>query len=81
MTGCELDELKKKKGKIEGPSQSTGCSAQNSLLKAICKLMQSNGIWKSGTDEPACKAEIETQTQNKCMDTKKGKRGRDELGG
>jgi len=44
VTGCEPDELKKKKGKIEGPSQSIGCSAQNSLLKAICKLIQSNGI-------------------------------------
>ena len=44
------------------------------LLMDIC------GIQENGTDKPICKAEIETQTQNKCMDTK-GEQGEwDELG-
>ena len=34
------------------------------ILTHIC------GIQKNGTDEPMCKAEIETEVQNKCMDTK-----------
>ena len=32
-------------------------------------------IQKNGTDEPICKAEIETDVENKCMDTKGGKAG------
>ena len=39
-------------------------------------------IWnlENSTDEPICKAEIETDVENKCMDTKAGKRGWDEMG-
>ena len=32
------------------------------------------GIEKNGTDEPVCKAEIETHVENKHIDTKGGKR-------
>ena len=32
------------------------------------------GIQKNGRDEPVCKAEIDTDVENKCMDTKGGKR-------
>ena len=38
------------------------------------------GIQKNGTDEPVCKAEIETDVENKQMDTKGGKGRWDELG-
>ena len=33
------------------------------------------GIQKNGTDDPVCKAEIDTDVENKHMDTKGGKRG------
>ena len=39
-----------------------------------------SGFQKSCTDEPICKAEIETDIEKKCMDTKWGKRGWNELG-
>ena len=35
---------------------------------------------ENGTDEPICKAEIDTDIEKKCMDTKRGKGGWDELG-
>ena len=38
------------------------------------------GIEKNGTDEPVCKAEIETHVENKHMDTKGGKLGRGYIG-
>ena len=37
------------------------------ILTHIC------GIQKNGTDEPVCKAEIDTDVENKPMDTKGGK--------
>ena len=33
------------------------------------------GFQKNGTDEPVCKAEIDTDVENKHMDTKRGKQG------
>ena len=39
------------------------------VLTYIC------GIQKNGTNEPICKAEMETHRENKHMDTKRGKRG------
>ena len=39
------------------------------ILTHICRIQ------KNGTDEPDSKAEIETDVENKCMDTKGGKRG------
>ena len=39
------------------------------ILTHIC------GTQKNGTDEPVCRAEIETDVEDKCMDTKGGKRG------
>ena len=36
-------------------------------------LMHICGIQKKGTDEPVCRAEVETDLENKCMDTKGGK--------
>ena len=39
------------------------------ILTHIC------GIQKNGTDEPVCKAETDTDVENKHMDTKGGKRG------
>ena len=39
------------------------------------------GSEKNGTDEPVCKAEIETHVENKHIDTKGGNGGRDELAG
>ena len=44
------------------------------ILTHIC------GIQKNGTDEPVRKAEIETDVENKHMDTKGGKQGWDEVG-
>ena len=38
-------------------------------------LMHICGIYKNGTDEPVCKAEIETDVENKRMDIKGGKQG------
>ena len=38
-------------------------------------LMHICGIQKNGTDELVCNAEIETDVENKCMDTKGGKFG------
>ena len=38
-------------------------------------LMHIWGIQKNDTDEPICKAEIETDTENKAMDAKQGKEG------
>ena len=35
---------------------------------------------ENSTDEPICKAEIETDVENKCLDTKEGKREWDEMG-
>ena len=38
-------------------------------------------IWKNGTDEPICKAEIDTQTQRTNIWTRRGESGTwDELG-
>ena len=39
------------------------------ILTHIC------GIQKNVTDEPVCKVEIDTDVENKHMDTKKGKQG------
>ena len=36
-------------------------------------LTQICGIWKTGIDDLICKAEIETQTENKHTGTKRGK--------
>ena len=36
-------------------------------------LMHICGTQKNGTDEPVCRAEIETDVENKRMDTKGGK--------
>ena len=36
-------------------------------------LMHTCGIQKKGTGELTCKAEIDTDAENKCMDTKRGK--------
>ena len=44
------------------------------ILTHIC------GIQKNDTDEPVCKAEIDTDVENKRMDTKGERRGRDKLG-
>ena len=38
-------------------------------------LMHIWRIYKNDTDEPICKAEIETDTENKAMDAKQGKEG------
>ena len=38
-----------------------------------CTLMHIWGIQKNGTEEAVCKAEIETQVENKRMDTQGGK--------
>ena len=38
-----------------------------------CILTHICGIRKNGTDEPVCKAEIDTDVKNKFMDTKHGK--------
>ena len=43
-------------------------------------LMHICGIQKNGIDDHTCKAEIETEVENKCMDTK-GERRWEELGG
>ena len=40
-----------------------------------CMLMHICGIQKNGTDEPVCKAEIETQTQRTNVWTPRGERG------
>ena len=45
-----------------------------------CILMHICGIQKNGVDDLICKAEIETDVENKSMDTKGGKGGWDELG-
>ena len=45
------------------------------ILTHIC------GTQKNGTDEPVCRAEGETDVENKCMDTKGGKRWGDGGGG
>ena len=33
------------------------------------------GIWEDGTDEPICQTKVDTDIENKCMDTKKGEGG------
>ena len=45
------------------------------ILTHIC------GTQKNGTDEPVCRAEIETDVENKHMDTKGGKPQGDGVGG
>ena len=40
-----------------------------------CILMHICGIQKNGTNEPICKAEIEIQIGNKCIDTKGEREG------
>ena len=44
------------------------------LLTLVCRIQ------KNGTDKPICKAEIKTEVENKCMETKQGKQQWDELG-
>ena len=45
-----------------------------------CILMHICGIQKNGTDEPICRADIETQTQRLDMWTQGEREGWDELG-
>ena len=44
------------------------------FINTVCRIQ------KNGTDKPICKAEIKTEVENKCMETKQGKQQWDELG-
>ena len=60
----------------------TVIQSEVSQKEKYLRLMHKCGIQKNGTDEPICKAEIETQTQRTNIQIPSGERGggTDELG-